>query len=159
MKNESIKFLKIGKLKVCKRNGPGNLVSSCYNVIIRVKTVSCCLLEKINIVGNDWFLCNLLQWSHTSEKYIQLSKLDFSASGVYSCEVSMETPIYTKDSNRHELTVIRKYRHTSFLYNNDVLKTFSIRLSIKNQTIFYIVSKYLHCQWRFVILYVSNIII
>ncbi|KAJ3640592.1 hypothetical protein Zmor_027147 [Zophobas morio] len=37
---------------------------------------------------------------------IQLSKLDFSASGSYSCLVSMETPIFTKDSKTKDLTVI-----------------------------------------------------
>ena len=34
--------------------------------------------------------------------------MDFEASGIYSCEVSTVTPIFTKPSNDHELTVIRK---------------------------------------------------
>ncbi|KAF5296401.1 hypothetical protein FQR65_LT01388 [Abscondita terminalis] len=47
-----------------------------------------------------------LNKEHSSEKQIQLSKLDFSASGSYSCIVSMETPIFSKESESHELTVI-----------------------------------------------------
>ncbi|XP_072397935.1 uncharacterized protein [Diabrotica undecimpunctata] len=44
--------------------------------------------------------------ANSSEKQIQLSKLDFSASGSYSCVVSMDTPIFTKDSEMKDLTVI-----------------------------------------------------
>jgi hypothetical protein len=49
-----------------------------------------------------------LQWNESSEKQILLRNMDFEASGTYCCEVSMQTPIYTKLSNEHELTVIRK---------------------------------------------------
>ncbi|XP_044272783.1 uncharacterized protein LOC123016446 isoform X1 [Tribolium madens] len=48
----------------------------------------------------------VLNKANTSEMQIQLSKLDFSASGSYSCLVSMETPIFTKDSKSKDLTVI-----------------------------------------------------
>ncbi|XP_057660601.1 uncharacterized protein LOC130896470 [Diorhabda carinulata] len=44
--------------------------------------------------------------TNTSDKQIQLSKLDFSASGSYSCVVSMDTPIFTKDSEMKDLTII-----------------------------------------------------
>lgn len=37
-----------------------------------------------------------------------LRDLDFEASGQYACEVSTETPIYTKPSEDLELTVMRK---------------------------------------------------
>lgn len=47
-----------------------------------------------------------LNKENSSDKQIQLSKLDFSASGSYSCVVSMETPIFSKDSESHVLTVI-----------------------------------------------------
>lgn len=51
----------------------------------------------------------VIDMDHTTERYVRLSRLEFAASGVYSCEVSMETPIYTKPSGNHELTVIRKF--------------------------------------------------
>lgn len=47
-----------------------------------------------------------LNKEHSSEKQIQLSKLDFPASGSYSCIVSMETPIFSRETESHELTVI-----------------------------------------------------
>jgi hypothetical protein len=50
----------------------------------------------------------LLQWNESNERQILLRNMDFDASGFYSCEVSTQTPIYTKPSNDHELTVIRK---------------------------------------------------
>ena len=59
----------------------------------------CCLY---NVV------CVVLQWSESSETQIMLRNMDFEASGMYCCEVSTQTPIYTKLSNDHELTVIRK---------------------------------------------------
>ena len=49
-----------------------------------------------------------LQWNESSERQILLRNMDFDASGIYCCEVSTQTPIYTKLSNEHELTVIRK---------------------------------------------------
>ncbi|CAH1376764.1 uncharacterized protein [Tenebrio molitor] len=47
-----------------------------------------------------------LNKTNSTEKQLHLSKLDFSASGSYSCMVSMETPIFTKDSKSKDLTVI-----------------------------------------------------
>jgi hypothetical protein len=38
-----------------------------------------------------------------------LRNLQFEASGYYSCEVSTETPIYTKASNDVQLSVICEY--------------------------------------------------
>jgi hypothetical protein len=52
-----------------------------------------------------------LQWNESSESQILLRNMDFEASGTYCCEVSTQTPIYTKLSNYHELTVIRKWQH------------------------------------------------
>nr|XP_023021843.1 uncharacterized protein LOC111510185 [Leptinotarsa decemlineata] len=49
---------------------------------------------------------NVTKKTHSNEKQIQLSELDFSASGSYSCVVSMDTPIYMKDSDSKDLTVI-----------------------------------------------------
>ncbi|KPI92810.1 hypothetical protein RR46_14031 [Papilio xuthus] len=44
-----------------------------------------------------------------TDNSIILQNLDFAASGSYSCEVSMDTPIYTKESTAKQLTVFRKY--------------------------------------------------
>jgi hypothetical protein len=49
-----------------------------------------------------------LQLNESNERKIMLKNMDFEASGTYSCEVSTQTPIYTKPSNDHELSVIRK---------------------------------------------------
>lgn len=54
-----------------------------------------------------------------TENSIILQNLDFAASGSYSCEVSMDTPIYTKASTEKQLTVFRKYLYIA-------LYTFSI---------------------------------
>ncbi|KAJ8973034.1 hypothetical protein NQ317_009207, partial [Molorchus minor] len=48
----------------------------------------------------------LFQKSQSNQNQVVLSKLDFSASGTYSCVVSMETPIFTKDSDSRDLTII-----------------------------------------------------
>ncbi|XP_026466050.1 uncharacterized protein LOC113369678, partial [Ctenocephalides felis] len=45
-------------------------------------------------------------WSRSNAHQVALKNLDIQASGLYSCEVSLETPIYTKASSDHELTVI-----------------------------------------------------
>ncbi|CAH1967104.1 unnamed protein product [Acanthoscelides obtectus] len=47
-----------------------------------------------------------LNKTNSNERQVQLSHLDFSASGSYSCTVSMETPIFSKDSDSKDLTVI-----------------------------------------------------
>ncbi|XP_046388912.1 uncharacterized protein LOC124157890 [Ischnura elegans] len=49
-----------------------------------------------------------LDWSRSNEHQIRLVGLELEASGVYSCEVSMETPIYTKPSNDEVITVIQR---------------------------------------------------
>ncbi|XP_069677284.1 uncharacterized protein [Periplaneta americana] len=51
-----------------------------------------------------------LDFGESNERQILLRNMDFEASGIYSCEVSTQTPIYTKPSNDHELTVIQKQR-------------------------------------------------
>ncbi|KAJ8721452.1 hypothetical protein PYW07_002227 [Mythimna separata] len=44
-----------------------------------------------------------------TENSIILQNLDFAASGSYSCEVSLDTPIFTKASTEKQLTVFRKF--------------------------------------------------
>ncbi|KAF6205202.1 hypothetical protein GE061_019369 [Apolygus lucorum] len=47
------------------------------------------------------------EWNSSNEKQVMLKELDFDASGLYSCEVSTETPIYTKPSDDLEMTVMQ----------------------------------------------------
>ncbi|XP_038214723.1 uncharacterized protein LOC119834436 [Zerene cesonia] len=46
-----------------------------------------------------------------TENSIILQNLDFAASGSYSCEVSLDTPIYTKASPEKQLTVFHPQKH------------------------------------------------
>ncbi|XP_063224958.1 uncharacterized protein LOC134532470 [Bacillus rossius redtenbacheri] len=47
-----------------------------------------------------------LDWSDSDETRVVLRNLSLEATGLYSCEVSTETPIYTKPSDDQELTVV-----------------------------------------------------
>ncbi|XP_066139914.1 uncharacterized protein [Euwallacea fornicatus] len=47
-----------------------------------------------------------LSRSNSSEKQVHLTNLTFAAGGSYYCVVSMETPIFTKDSDSKDLTII-----------------------------------------------------
>ncbi|XP_054273112.1 uncharacterized protein LOC128993320 [Macrosteles quadrilineatus] len=49
-----------------------------------------------------------IDWAQSNEQQVRLKILDFDASGIYSCEVTTETPIYTKASEDEEVTVIKK---------------------------------------------------
>ncbi|XP_021190220.2 uncharacterized protein LOC110376160 [Helicoverpa armigera] len=46
-----------------------------------------------------------------TENSIILQNLDFAASGSYSCEVSLDTPIFTKASTEKQLTVFHPQKH------------------------------------------------
>ncbi|XP_028172141.1 uncharacterized protein LOC114361344 [Ostrinia furnacalis] len=61
--------------------------------------------ELYNVTGAD---INLIQLYPTS---ITLERLDFSASGPYACEIALDTPLYSKVSKIHELTVIVRQKH------------------------------------------------
>ncbi|KAM3964310.1 uncharacterized protein ACR2FA_001804 [Aphomia sociella] len=61
--------------------------------------------ERYNFTGAD---INLMQLSPTS---ITLERMDFSASGPYACEIALETPLYSKVSKIHELSVIVRQKH------------------------------------------------
>ncbi|XP_052754648.1 uncharacterized protein LOC113512496 [Galleria mellonella] len=61
--------------------------------------------EPYNFTGAD---INLFQLSPTS---ITLERMDFSASGPYACEIALETPLYSKVSKIHELSVIVRQKH------------------------------------------------
>ncbi|XP_063822925.1 uncharacterized protein LOC135072817, partial [Ostrinia nubilalis] len=53
----------------------------------------------------------VLNISLATENSIILQNLDFAASGSYSCEVSLNTPIYTKASSGKQLTVFHPQKH------------------------------------------------
>ncbi|XP_073949230.1 uncharacterized protein [Choristoneura fumiferana] len=64
-----------------------------------------------------------------TENSIVLQNLDFAASGSYSCEVSLDTPIYTKASSEKQLTVFHPQKHhpridfpTRFLSSGETLR-------------------------------------
>ncbi|XP_072939106.1 uncharacterized protein [Epargyreus clarus] len=64
-----------------------------------------------------------------TENSIILQNLDFAASGTYSCEVSLDTPIYTKASSEKQLTVFHPQKHhpridfpTSYLSFGETLR-------------------------------------
>ncbi|XP_075225627.1 uncharacterized protein LOC142326797 [Lycorma delicatula] len=48
-----------------------------------------------------------IDWNSSNERQLFLRSLDFEASSVYSCEVTTETPIYTKPSEEREITVVQ----------------------------------------------------
>ncbi|XP_073968744.1 uncharacterized protein [Rhodnius prolixus] len=47
-----------------------------------------------------------IDWTESSERQVMLRDLDLDATGLYSCEVSTDTPIFTKSSDYHEITVM-----------------------------------------------------
>lgn len=49
------------------------------------------------------------KWKNSDEEKVHLEKIDFDAAGRYYCEVSTETPIYTKESNIEQVHVIGKF--------------------------------------------------
>lgn len=53
------------------------------------------------------FLSNQ-KWKNSDEEKVHLEKIDFDAAGKYYCEVSTDTPIFTKESNVEQVHVIGK---------------------------------------------------
>lgn len=47
-----------------------------------------------------------MQWKHSNEHQVTLRNADYEAAGDYSCEVSTESPIFTKESNVELIHVI-----------------------------------------------------
>lgn len=69
---------------------------------ILLKFSECLCLKLIDLFAS-------FQIALATENSIILQNLDFVASGSYSCEVSLDTPIFTKASSEKQLTVFRKY--------------------------------------------------
>lgn len=70
----------------------------------------------------------LFQWVHSNERQVMLKDLDFDASGLYSCEVSTETPIFTKPSDDQELIIMREYLLANYPDTNFDNKQLSLSL-------------------------------
>lgn len=51
-----------------------------------------------------------MQWKHSNQQQVTLRNVDYDAAGFYLCEVSTDTPIFTKESNEEEVHVICEYR-------------------------------------------------
>lgn len=54
------------------------------------------------------FFYFFFQWKNSNEEQVHLDKLDFDAAGKYYCEVSTDTPIFTKESNVEQVHIIGK---------------------------------------------------
>lgn len=53
-------------------------------------------------------MTQLHQFEHSDKDQVTLKNVDFEASGSYYCEVSTDTPIFTKESKEEPMQVIRK---------------------------------------------------
>lgn len=49
------------------------------------------------------------QFEHSDKDQVTLKSVDFEASGFYYCEVSTDTPIFTKESKDEPMVVIRRF--------------------------------------------------
>ncbi|XP_053612912.1 uncharacterized protein LOC128676667 [Plodia interpunctella] len=61
--------------------------------------------ELYNVTGANMILSKLQPTT------ITLDKMDFTASGQYACEIALETPLYSKISNYHEIQVFVRQKH------------------------------------------------
>lgn len=52
------------------------------------------------------------QFAQSNQDHVTLKNLDFDAAGLYYCEVSTDTPIFTKASNDEQIHVIRKLQYS-----------------------------------------------
>ncbi|CAG5058865.1 unnamed protein product [Parnassius apollo] len=67
--------------------------------------------ERVPPFTNYTFPGGKLNMSLVTENSITIENLDPSASGLYWCEVSLETPIFTAASPTHQLTVVYAQKH------------------------------------------------
>ncbi|XP_026752334.2 uncharacterized protein LOC113512628 isoform X2 [Galleria mellonella] len=67
--------------------------------------------ERVPPFTNYTFTGGKLNMSLVTENSITIDNLDPSASGLYWCEVSLETPIFTAASPPHQLTVVYSQKH------------------------------------------------
>ncbi|XP_034827042.2 uncharacterized protein [Maniola hyperantus] len=67
--------------------------------------------ERVPPYTNYTFPGGKLNMSLVTENSITIDNLDPTASGLYWCEVSLETPIFTAASPPHQLTVVYSQKH------------------------------------------------
>ncbi|XP_032515387.1 uncharacterized protein LOC116768702 [Danaus plexippus] len=67
--------------------------------------------ERVPPYTNYTFHGGKLNMSLVTENSITIDNLDPTASGLYWCEVSLETPIFTAASPPHQLTVVYSQKH------------------------------------------------
>ncbi|XP_045532678.1 uncharacterized protein LOC123720192 [Pieris brassicae] len=67
--------------------------------------------ERVPPYTNYTFQGGKVNMSLVTENSITLENLDPTASGLYWCEVSLETPIFTAASPPHQLTVVYSQKH------------------------------------------------
>ncbi|RVE52641.1 hypothetical protein evm_002760 [Chilo suppressalis] len=67
--------------------------------------------ERVPPFTNYTFAGGRLNMSLATENSITIDNLDPSATGMYWCEVSLETPIFTAASPPHQLTVVYPQKH------------------------------------------------
>ncbi|XP_053613008.1 uncharacterized protein LOC128676735 isoform X2 [Plodia interpunctella] len=67
--------------------------------------------ERVPPFTNYTFSGGKLNMSLATENSITIDNMDPSASGLYWCEVSLETPIFTAASPPHQLTVVYSQKH------------------------------------------------
>lgn len=65
--------------------------------------------NKFNSIFSSLFHVPRLKFPKSNQHEVTLKNLDFDASGLYYCEVSLESPIFTKASNEEQVHVIREY--------------------------------------------------
>lgn len=63
-----------------------------------------------------FFCISNQKWKNSDEEKVHLEKIDFDAAGKYYCEVSTDTPIFTKESNVEQVHVIGKIDRIHFQF-------------------------------------------
>jgi CD80-like C2-set immunoglobulin domain len=72
---------------------------------VRVSMGNSICLPHANLFSSLFFLP---QHNKSNQHEVTLKSLDFDATGLYNCEVSLESPIFTKASNEEQVQVIRE---------------------------------------------------
>lgn len=73
------------------------------------KTFLRCSKSTSLLCYTDMIVILKLQFQKSNQNEVILKIIDFDASGMYCCEVSLESPIFTKASNEEQVHVFRKY--------------------------------------------------
>lgn len=92
--------------------------------------------RRLHTPGNDYYIIGLgFQKANSSAKQLHLTRLTFAAGGSYSCVVSMETPIFSKDSESQTLTIIGKYINMCasvlFAWNARIFLVFDLTINVR----------------------------